>query len=482
MCQDEERPHEINQLTLARDIVAHLGALCRNREDDPEVGQSRQDEDGMAVLEKMELWQRKENEASPAEGVQKGLFEGVPDEEEEDIAGNAKMAIHRDYVLSSSAYRWFIASLRRQLSLDWGSYDLTETTSCRQIGELIMSKMSSGIISKHRPPEIHRTRFRIKFLPDVFRCFPGEPVNLTTLTSSAPNIIQASTLQEYLDRTWPTGGTSLAKLIQKSCCGEDGVIQTGTNLGIQKQTYYGDTQADLTTDNFDNDTQIAAQLEKLEHTKTVKLLVTVSGPPYSIAQCGEQLAWLGAVFQTFRSGISICTCSIESQDECEWAIRYSPVHILGSATAESAQATQRLCDTTIIQGFPTQKRPPLFQGLELGLAWMLERIGASWIPVLENGRIVLKGSQHTLELVKHTQNILLWHILHSKSASCSFYECASSYEHNRPPLDSRLQTATLSSNSRHIIANKEHFGVPFVDPGEMHLPPDILVYKLALTR
>lgn len=391
------------------------------------------------------------------------------------------MAIHRDYVLSSTAYHWFIATLRKQLSLDWGSHDLTETTSCRQIHESIMSQMSSGIISKHRPPEIHRTRFHIKFRPDVFRCLQGGLiVNLTTLTSSAPNIIQASTLQEYLDRTWPTGGTSLAKLIQKACCGEDGVIQTGTNLGIQRQSHYGDTLADFTTDDFDSNTKITAQSERLELTETVNLLVTVSGPPYSISQCGEQLAWLGAVFQTFKSGISNCTCSIESRDENEWVIRYSSDHLLDSATPVSVQATSRLYNITIIQGFPTQRRPPLFQGLELGLACMLESIGASWTPVRENGRIVLKGSQHTLELVKYTQNILLWHSLHSRLESCSFCECTSSNEHNKPPLDSQLQAATLASDSRHIIANLEHFGVPIVHPGELHLSP--AVYKQALTR
>lgn len=434
----------------------------------------------MAVLDKMELWKRKGNEASPVNGVQEGLFEGVSDEREDDIAGNAKMAMHRDYVLSSTAYHWFIATLRKQLSLDWGSHDLTETTSCRQIHESIMSQMSSGIISKHRPPEIHRTRFHIKFRPDVFRCLQGGLVNLTTLTSSAPNVIQASTLQEYLDSTWPTGGTSLAKLIEKACCGEDGLIQTGTNLGIQRQTYYDDKQADLTTGTFDSNTEIIAQLERLEHTETVNLLVTASGPPYSISQCGEQLAWLGAVFHTFRSGIAYCNCSIESQDGNEWVIRYSPVPLLEGTTPVRVQATQRFYDTTIIQGFPIQRRPHLFQGLELGLAWMLESIGASWTPVLENGRIVLKGSRHTLELVKHTQNILLWHSLHSTSASCSFCERASPNEQNKPPLDSRLQAATLPSSSRHIIANFEHFGVPFVHPGELHLFS--AVYKQALTQ
>lgn len=223
------------------------------------------------------------------------------------------------------------------------------------------------------------------------------------------------------------------------------------------------------TDNFDSNTEITAQSERLEHTETVKLLVTVSGPPYSISQCGEQLAWLGAAFHTFRSGITCCNCRIESQDGNEWEIRYSPVNLLEGTTPMGVKTMQRLYDTTIIQGFPTERRPPLFQGLELGLDWMLESIGGSWSPVHENGRIVLKGSRHTLELLKSTQDILLWHSLHSRSASCSFCECAASNAHSRPHFDSRLQIATLSSNSRHIIANLEHFGVPFVHPGELHL-------------
>lgn len=188
----------------------------------------------------MKLWKRKENEASPVEGQQGGLFGGVPGEEENQNAGNSKMTMYRDYILSSTAYQWFIASLRKQLSLDWGPHGSTETNLCRQIHLSIMSKISSGIISKHRTPEIHHARFRIKVRPDVLRCFQGELVHLTTLTSSAPNIIQASTLQDYLRQTWPTGSMSLAKLIQKACCGQDGVILTGMNLDIQRQTYYGD--------------------------------------------------------------------------------------------------------------------------------------------------------------------------------------------------------------------------------------------------
>lgn len=213
--------------------MSQLAALYRNREESPEVIHRRpSEEDGMGLLDKMKLWSRKENEECPLELEQDDLFEGVRDAEEEDIVENARMAMHRDYVLSSAAYQWFIASLRKQMSLDWGLHfdNVTEADSCRRIHQSIMSKMSSGIISKNRPPKIHQARFRINIRPDAFHFLQGRLVaNLMVFTSSAPNIIQASTLQDYLHRTWSSGGMSVVKLIQRICCGEDNFVQHGMN-------------------------------------------------------------------------------------------------------------------------------------------------------------------------------------------------------------------------------------------------------------
>lgn len=210
--------------------MSQLAALGRHREESPEISYRKpNEEDGMGLLDKMKLWSRKENEEFPLEPEQDNLFEGVRNEEEEDVAINAKMAMHRDYVLSSTAYQWFIASLRKQLSLNWGlhSDDMTEADSCRQIHKSIMSKMSSGIISKHRPPDTHHARFRINIRPDVFHHLQGRLVaNLMVFTRSAPSIIQASPLQKYLHQTWPSGGMSLVKLIQRVCCDEDKIIHS----------------------------------------------------------------------------------------------------------------------------------------------------------------------------------------------------------------------------------------------------------------
>jgi hypothetical protein len=150
------------------------------------------------------------------------------------------------------------------------------------------------------------------------------------------------------------------------------------------------------------------------------------------------------------------------------SIQYSLDNSLQNMSTLGTQTDQIFCDSTIIQGFPTQKRPPLFLGLELGLTFLLGFIGASWSPVFDNGRVVLKGYYHTLELVNHTQNVLLWHIVHPGSTSCSFSECPSRNEHKTASSDNLngLQNVKLACENRHLVANLEYLGVPVVNLGE----------------
>lgn len=184
----------------------------------------------MTVLDRMALWSRKEDEEPALDPQQGCLFEGVRDLEEDDIAENAKMATYRDFVLNSTGYQWFIESLTKQFSLDWGPGYLTDVNSCRLIHQSIVSRIPSGIISRHRTPDIHRAKFQIQLLHDRSHFLRyGQIANLVTLTSSATNIVQASRLHDYLDQTWSSGGLRLAELVQKACGGEYGVTHTGMN-------------------------------------------------------------------------------------------------------------------------------------------------------------------------------------------------------------------------------------------------------------
>lgn len=192
----------------------------------------------MTVHDRMALWSRKENEDPALDSKKDCLFEGVRDVEEENIADNAEMAKYRDFVLSSTAYQWFIESLRKQISLDWGSDDFAKANTRSLIHRSIMTKIPSGIISRHRTPDTHHAaRFRIKLQPNVLHFLGSRPIaQFTTLTSSAPNIVQISTVQDYVDQTWSSEGLELAEVIQKACCSRTRSLHTGMSLPFQTKS------------------------------------------------------------------------------------------------------------------------------------------------------------------------------------------------------------------------------------------------------
>lgn len=217
--------------------MAGLEVLCQHREESPELGPRDTGDEGMTVLDRIALWRRKENEDPALDSTKDCLFEGVRDVEEENIADNAKMAKYRDFVLSSTAYQWFIESLRKHISLDWGSDDLAKASTRSLIHHSIMSKIPSGIISRHRTPETHHARFRITLQPNVLYFLGSRPIaQFTTLTSSAPKIVQVSTVQDYVDQTWSLGGLELAEVIQKACCSRTRALHTGMSLPFQTKS------------------------------------------------------------------------------------------------------------------------------------------------------------------------------------------------------------------------------------------------------
>lgn len=229
------------QLTFLRKIVAELEVLCQDREESPELDDRNTwtDDEEMTVMDRIALWIRKLNEPSGPDPEQDSLFEGVSDIEEEEIAGNARMATHRDFVLSSNSYQWLIESLRKQLSLDWGSDHLTEASLHCAIYRSILSKIPPATVSRHRTPEINHAKFGIKIHPGSLNYLAKEPIkDSLTLTSSADNVIQALSVQDYMGQTWPSEGLRLAKIIQEVCVGEKVVVSAGARFIFDTKRFH----------------------------------------------------------------------------------------------------------------------------------------------------------------------------------------------------------------------------------------------------
>lgn len=166
-------------------------------------------------------------------------------------------------------------------------------------------------------------------------------------------------------------------------------------------------------------TKIEARIKKCE------LLVTVLGPAYSIAECGEQLAWLAAALSpleawpthrtptiteasiTFSSDMNSSTCKLATFD-----IKVRG-NLIESNMANAHCPLPLIRISSIVLGFPTARRPENYVGLEIDKEMLL-----SCTELARNG-LLLHETGKRLLVFKQTENVLLWHLCSSSSRPCS---------------------------------------------------------------
>ncbi|KAH7140292.1 hypothetical protein B0J13DRAFT_63013 [Dactylonectria estremocensis] len=158
--------------------------------------------------------------------------------------------------------------------------------------------------------------------------------------------------------------------------------------------------------------------------------MTVSGPAYSIAQRGEQLAWLDSVLQPIDDGGTAYTPRIRETGHLEFSIdaQKDPITDPSGSLPLLTEALQlfygRLTPACTARGFPTRRRHGLL-GLEvpwLDLLTIVQKPHLDSTSNLRNGRRFLRGSHTTLELVKIADGISLWHIVGPSSLGCACSE------------------------------------------------------------
>lgn len=126
--------------------------------------------------------------------------------------------------------------------------------------------------------------------------------------------------------------------------------------------------------------------------------------------------------------------------------------------AKSSQGLQSpIPHSCVVRGYPTARRPKGFSGLEVSYDTLLAFVqGTGFMREINhcNGRILLQGSQATLELVKRANDLFLWHILDldSPSHACACQNLPSSEDNDGIFESLYLEKLALQ---RHIIGNCE---------------------------
>ncbi|KAN0073022.1 hypothetical protein V8E54_009136 [Elaphomyces granulatus] len=326
--------------------------------------------------------------------------------EESNMAG---LLAYRDFILNSPAYKWLLASLRKETLL--AQANPNSMLAIRQ--DIINSLPTSHRISRKAPPEAYKITFDISWDPLAFfreQSYGEKPEKVVekviTLTGSARDA-QALTCGQYLCQTWPSAGECVIRLVKD-------VVQGGPD---HRHTCYLPDHTKLTAWIHDS-----------------KFVIEVFGTGYSVAETGEQFAWLSAALRSspYTLGVACCTPSI-GEIRVGTSLHSSPrtttthqifckldftIQECGECFGPSnGQCWHKMFrNPIIVQGYPIPNRSEPSTGLEIPLEIIAGLFRTRRVNTF-NGKLFIKAFSIMLVPTRQSEDLFIWHLLYNKNGS-----------------------------------------------------------------
>lgn len=191
-------------------------------------------------------------------------------------------------------------------------------------------------------------------------------------------------------------------------------------------------------------------------------MIEAIGTGDSVAEIGEQLAWLGAALRSssYELGVAYCTPFIidihvdnilhlvpgmlsESHMLCKigFTVQEREEEHPGSSKGQCWHSMFR--NPVVVKGYPIPRRSEPNTGLEIPLN-MMAGLGRTQRINTFKGKLFIKGFSTMLVPTKHSGGLLIWHLLYNKDGNrISYLEDIDSHIGNISTSD--LETA------RHIL-------------------------------
>ncbi|KAF5642374.1 hypothetical protein F52700_3170 [Fusarium sp. NRRL 52700] len=345
---------------------------------------------------------------------------------------NTRLLAYEETTLNTVAFKWLLDRLQKELLLT-----PMEPETMQTIGETIVSALPlARRISRKAQPRTYRATFELEWdVFDFFRTqgYDGPPQNIIegviTLTGCCPDA-QATTCAQYLLQTWPSTSGELIEIIKIALTRGQGYLienklSDGTTLNVQ--------------------------------IRDSKFLAEVHGLAATIAEIGEQLAWLGAALRTPAedTGLAYCTPHI-TIDSTPFQSGNQPsesiVCLIWFTTDQVTEAPnvnghcwQALFrNPFIVRGYPILRRAEWSTGLEAPLEIMAGLAEAHQMYHSDN-RIYIKGFSTMLVPTRRCGDIICWHLLQEDGDRRISHLAAKSnqYEH--------IGGLKALENSRHVL-------------------------------
>ncbi|KAH6696440.1 hypothetical protein BKA61DRAFT_252267, partial [Leptodontidium sp. MPI-SDFR-AT-0119] len=397
-----------------KQVAAQLEAMF-NLDDENEPDRNRGHLEDMSVLDKMNMWSSKaEQDHSVPPDTE--LFEGVQDDDE-DLIDQSKLSAYLKIILDSTAYEWFLWNVATEAIIKL-------ETSQPRIRQHILDKLPTGTVSKRRAPNVYEVIFDLEWHHTMEKRLqyevseelkrPFQPFESSIIITGSPRQAQGLSIKQYLAQTWPMTGLKLLDALGKA------------TTNPTKHCYV----------NLPGNAQLEIRILPSH------LAVTATGPAYSVADCGELLAWIGSALLNDTQNISryclplITSFRIDAPPSSSTLLKYKgccsfnfELTRLGTWN-ESLPGIQNfsrdlLEENTIILGFPIRRRPEGYLGLEVSFGTLLLYLQASKAEIFVLD-VFIKGPKRVLKLIKHTDDIFLWQLDHSLAdySSCCQAKCS----------------------------------------------------------
>ncbi|KAK6335930.1 hypothetical protein TWF730_003305 [Orbilia blumenaviensis] len=373
-----------------------------------------------------------------AESEDAGEFEEFEEFEDADIV---QSLVYRDLIFNAPAFEWLVGSLRREVILTSTESNHMETIK----NSIIKSLPQSYRVSKHRSTEAFQMIFMTGWKPLVFvgeQEYENEPSEAIeraiTLTGSAEDA-QALICAQYLYQTWPSTGKHIIKLI--------------------KEVAYS-----ILPDN----TKLTAYLME-----SSELVVEALGTKDSVAEIGQQLAWLCTALSSssHETGVIACIPLIKDikvfgpkemvfaaptpdpRNSADTAPSLLTASCQLSFTVEEREEKDILSNSqcwhnmfknpVIVKGYPILRRPAFNTGLEIPLNMMAGLAGTKYVQTF-NDKLFIKGFSTLLIPTKREGDTLIWHLVCNEDGNrISYFE--DTVSHAEKLSFSELET------TRHVV-------------------------------
>ncbi|KAK6502518.1 hypothetical protein TWF506_003099 [Arthrobotrys conoides] len=430
------------------DVAEYFRERCSREEAENLPSTQTTDPNRMTWSERVEFWHERleypllPHQDSIVEEQTEG--EAVQEEEVDHLA-----LLYRDFIFKTPAFEWLVGILRRDVLLTPAEPNYMETIR----KTIIESLPSSRRISKHKSAETFRVIFMTCWKPLTFiseqdyEDGPGEAIERAiTLTGSVEDA-QVLACGEYLCQTWPSTGKYIMQLIKDVVHSAPGALHTCV---------------------LPDDSRVIMSLQE-----TLELVVEAFGTKDSVAEIGQQLAWLKTALSSSSQTVGVVACipsisnvRVPNPQELRFVTSALGPQDLANAVPNPPGALYRLNFTieeeeenlipsngqcwhnmfknpVVVRGYPIPRRPNLNTGLEIPLNVMAGLARTQYIQTFHE-KLFIKGFSTLLVPTKMDGGVLIWHLIYNQQGN------RISYLENAVPHAEGLSVSEIET-SRHVL-------------------------------